>query len=59
MKKRMKVQLEVDSWLTEAPIQAEGTDEAISIPRDTFLFDIDRTFDELEQQTKRPWYLFS
>lgn len=53
-----KVQLEVGSWLTEAPIQAEGTDEAISIPRDTFLFDIDRTFDELEQQTKRPWYLF-
>lgn len=57
-KAREKVQAEVDIWSDGEPIQAEGSDEAISIPRDSFLFDIDRTFNDLEQQTKRPWYLF-
>lgn len=53
-----KVQMEIDTWRNGEPIKAEGPDETISIPRDVFLFDIDRTFTMMEQQAKRPWYLF-
>ncbi|MFD1708779.1 VanW family protein [Siminovitchia sediminis] len=55
---RSKVLAEIDAWKQGQPLQAEGVDETVSIPRGTFVFDVHQTFNEIEQESKRPWYLF-